>query len=70
MKAILAFVAREPAMLISIGLALANMLFTLTTDQQLQVSTLLESLILLAGGVAIRANVVPVATVETPGFKP
>ena len=61
MKAFLNFIRNEPAMVISLVLAGLNMVVTLNADQQLHVSTILESLIVLLGGAVIRQNVTPVA---------
>lgn len=61
MKALLDWIAREPAMVVAIILAGLNAVVTLNADQQLQVTTIIESLILLAAGGVVRQNVTPVS---------
>jgi formate-dependent nitrite reductase membrane component NrfD len=62
MQKILEFLAREPAMVVAVALAIANMLFTtLTSEQALQVQTIVESALVLIGGAVIRENVTPTA---------
>jgi len=61
MKSILALVQREPAMVVALILAGLNMIVTLNAEQQLQVSTIIETLIVLVAGGVVRSQVTPVS---------
>ena len=61
MKALLDWIAREPAMVVALILAGLNMIVTLNAEQQLQVSTIIETLIVLVAGGVVRSQVTPVS---------
>ena len=60
MKTIINFIRREPAMVVSVVLAVANILFSeLSSGQEETLRSLIESVLVLIGGATVRANVSP-----------
>ena len=64
MKQLLAFLQREPAMIVAVVLAILNIFTTLNAEQTMHVSTIVESIIVLLAGGVVRQSVYAPATVE------
>ena len=61
MKALLAGLAREPALVVAVVLALVNAVWTITADQSVQLQTVIEVLLTLVAGGVVRSQVKPVS---------
>ena len=61
MHKIIEIVAREPAMVVAVILAILNLFTTVNAEQAIHIETIIESLILLLAGAVVRQNVTPVA---------
>ena len=64
MKAVLNFIRNEPAMVVTVVLAITNAIVDLNAGQADAVKTIVESLILLAGGGVVRQSVTPVSKLK------
>lgn len=61
MKAILDFIKNEPAMVVTVILGALNVFMNLNDGQTEAVRNIVESVIILAGGTAVRQSVTPTA---------
>ncbi len=61
MKAILDFLRNEPAMVVTVILGGLNLFLNLNDGQTEAVRNIVESLVILAGGTAVRQSVTPTA---------
>ena len=59
MKALLDWIASEPAIVVAIVLALVNAIWTITADQAVQLQTVIEVLLTLIAGGVVRSQVKP-----------
>jgi len=60
MKAIITWIRKEPALVVTLVLAVANVAFGgLTEGQEEAVRSIVESIVVLLGGAIVRANVTP-----------
>ena len=64
MKRIIEWAATEPAMVVALVLAVANLAFDINAEQALHLSAIVESVILLLGGGVVRSQVTPVAKLQ------
>ena len=63
MSVLLKLAREEPAVIVSVVLAVLNMVFTLSAEQALNITTLVESILLLIAGGVVRSQVTPVAKI-------
>ena len=72
MSVLLKLAREEPAVIVSVVLAVLNMVFTLSAEQALNITTLVESILLLIAGGVVRQSVYSPATVDDirEGLKP
>ena len=63
MSVLLKLAREEPAVIVSVVLAVLNMVFTLSAEQALNITTLVESVLLLVAGGVVRSQVTPVAKI-------
>lgn len=61
MKAVLDWIAREPAMVVALVLALVNTIWNINADQAVQIQTIVEAVIVLVAGKVVREQVTPVS---------
>lgn len=61
MKAVLDWIAREPAMVVALVLAIVNTIWNVTADQAVQIQTIVEAVIVLVAGKVVREQVTPVS---------
>lgn len=64
MQAILKFMKNEPAMVVAVALAIVNILWDVTAEQAVHLTTMVETALLLIGGTAVRQSVTPVAKLK------
>ena len=65
MKAVLAWIRNEPAMVITVILGGLNLFFNLSEGQTEAVRNIVESLVILLGGTIVRQNVTPMSKVTS-----
>jgi hypothetical protein len=60
-KSVLNWIRNEPAMIVTFALVILNTFWTVNAEQQIQIQLVIENVLLLIGGKAIRDQVTPVA---------
>ncbi len=64
MRGFIDFIRNEPAMVVAVVLAIANVVADVSAEQALHITTIVETVLLLLGGTVVRQSVTPVAKLK------